>query len=65
MTKYFDLLIKRLYENYAKPINSVNWYNFTTFDIIGDLTFGEPFGCLENSKMHVGAVSKGIDPFAY
>ena len=25
----------------------VNWLNFTTFDIIGDLAFGEPFGCLE------------------
>ncbi|KAB8205974.1 cytochrome P450 [Aspergillus parasiticus] len=24
-----------------------DWYNFTTFDIIGDLAFGEPFGCLE------------------
>jgi hypothetical protein len=26
--------------------------NFTTFDIIGDLAFGEPFGCLKNEKFH-------------
>lgn len=26
------------------------WYNFTTFDIIGDLAFGEPFGMLENAR---------------
>ena len=26
----------------------VQWVNFVTFDIIGDLAFGEPFGCLEN-----------------
>ncbi|KAL1854027.1 hypothetical protein VTK73DRAFT_8826 [Phialemonium thermophilum] len=28
------------------------WYNWTTFDIIGDLAFGEPFGCLENATYH-------------
>jgi cytochrome P450 len=28
-------------------INIVDWYNFTTFDVIGDLCFAEPFGCLD------------------
>jgi cytochrome P450 len=32
------------------PINIVDWYNFTTFDIIGDLCFAEPFGCLDEGK---------------
>lgn len=27
-------------------------YNYTTFDIIGDLAFGEAFGCLEQSQYH-------------
>ncbi|KAF6839218.1 cytochrome p450 [Colletotrichum plurivorum] len=35
-----------------EPIDIAAWYNFTTFDIIGDLAFGEPFGCLENSDWH-------------
>jgi hypothetical protein len=26
--------------------------SFATFDIIGDLAFGEPFGCLETSQYH-------------
>jgi cytochrome P450 len=26
--------------------------NFTTFDIIGDLVFNEPFGCLKDEKFH-------------
>ncbi|KAE8337772.1 hypothetical protein BDV24DRAFT_154053 [Aspergillus arachidicola] len=26
------------------------WYNYTTFDIIGDLSFGESFGCLKGSN---------------
>ncbi|KUI53331.1 Isotrichodermin C-15 hydroxylase [Cytospora mali] len=27
-----------------------NWFTFTTFDLIGDLAFGEPFGCLEKGE---------------
>jgi cytochrome P450 len=30
-----------------KKLNLCDWFNFTTFDIIGDLAFGEPFGCLD------------------
>lgn len=32
-------------------VDMTRWYNFTTFDLIGDPAFGEPFGCLE-SKYH-------------
>lgn len=53
---YVDLLIQRLQETAAdhggKPVDMVSWYNFTTFDIIGDLAFGEPFGCLKTSTYH-------------
>ncbi|KAJ5726555.1 cytochrome P450 monooxygenase [Penicillium malachiteum] len=51
---YIDLLIQRLHENCAngKALNLTAWYNWTTFDIIGDLAFGEPFGCLQNLKDH-------------
>ncbi|KAJ5804831.1 hypothetical protein N7474_010697 [Penicillium riverlandense] len=52
---YMDLLIQRLHE-LSTPgstvVDMTNWYNYTTFDIIGDLAFGESFGCLENSKYH-------------
>lgn len=52
---YVDLLIRRLRENCAggaAKLDMVKWYNYTTFDIIGDLAFGESFGCLENSQYH-------------
>lgn len=55
ITKYVDLLMRRLRENVttgAQAIDMVAWYNFTTFDIIGDLAFGEPFDCLKNSEYH-------------
>lgn len=31
-------------------INIVDWYHWATFDIIGDLAFGEPFNCLQDAK---------------
>lgn len=50
--KYVDILLERLHKGakLGKPIVLSDWYNFTTFDIIGDLAFGEPFGCLEGSN---------------
>ena len=48
---YVDLLINKLHAQ-SSPINMVSWYNWTTFDIIGDLSFGSPFGCLEGGVYH-------------
>ncbi|KAK0624940.1 cytochrome P450 [Bombardia bombarda] len=52
---YIDMLIKRLYENCGageKKVDLAAWYNYTTFDVIGDLAFGESFGCLQSSGYH-------------
>ncbi|KAH8200960.1 hypothetical protein TruAng_004898 [Truncatella angustata] len=52
---YVDLLIKRLHENSAggkMPVNLREWYNWATFDIIGDLGFGSSFGCLADANYH-------------
>ncbi|KAF1990082.1 cytochrome P450 [Aulographum hederae CBS 113979] len=52
LQKYVNLFVKRLRDHAreGKPVNLVSWFNFTTFDIIGDLSFGEPFGCLEEGE---------------
>ena len=54
---YIDLLIQRLKAQIQGPtggqVDLVRWYNFTTFDIIGDLALGQPFGSLESGKYHV------------
>lgn len=34
----------------SKGFNIIDWFNFTTFNNIGDLTFGEPFGCLDDGR---------------
>ncbi|KAL5353083.1 hypothetical protein ACLOAV_001113 [Pseudogymnoascus australis] len=50
---YVDLLIQRLHEHASDgPLDMVAWYNWTTFDLIGDLAFGESFGCLETCTYH-------------
>ncbi|KAJ5168470.1 Cytochrome monooxygenase lcsI [Penicillium canariense] len=52
---YVDLLVDRLKGEIAasrETVDMTRWYNFTTFDIIGDLAFGEPFDCLRESQYH-------------
>ncbi|KAK7997312.1 hypothetical protein PG989_005352 [Apiospora arundinis] len=54
---YVDLLVQRLREHGGAgdgtaALNMREWLNWTTFDIIGDLGFGSPFGCLESSDYH-------------
>ncbi|KAL4977328.1 cytochrome P450 [Aspergillus desertorum] len=58
---YVDLLIQKLRELAAAAgggargsakVDLVEWYNFTTFDIIGDLAIGQSFNCLASSTYH-------------
>ncbi|KAJ4286680.1 Sir2 histone deacetylase Hst2 [Kalmusia sp. IMI 367209] len=51
--KYVDQLIenmRRAVDVEAVPLDLEKIYNFATFDIMGDLTFGEPLGLLQQSK---------------
>jgi cytochrome P450 len=52
--RYVDQFIDNMRRMAEKDeaFNLVNWLNFTTFDIIGDLAFGEPFGCLDMGRFH-------------
>ncbi|OLN96686.1 Isotrichodermin C-15 hydroxylase 4 [Colletotrichum chlorophyti] len=56
ITGYVKLLIHQLHGQASSSDSSVvdmnSWYNFTTFDIIGDLAFGEPFYCLRDAQWH-------------
>lgn len=66
---YIDKLFEKLEETSVKgeKIDAVAWYNYTTFDIIGDLAFGEPFGCLQESTYHpwVDLIFKSIKGIAF
>lgn len=52
---YIDKLIEKLREGCLKNTGSQNMvqlFNFTTFDVMGDLTFGESLGMLDDSSYH-------------
>ncbi|KAI8937337.1 hypothetical protein NX059_006543 [Plenodomus lindquistii] len=52
--KYTDLLVSKLREELTadseRKVDMVRMYNFTTFDVMGDITFGEPLHMLENAE---------------
>ncbi|KAH7007774.1 cytochrome P450 ClCP1 [Ilyonectria destructans] len=51
---YIDALIKGLKDKASKGevVDVCAWLNWTTFDIMGELSFGEPFDCLKNQEFH-------------
>lgn len=51
---YVDELIEVLRTAAAegRAVDTVNYMNFTTFDIIGDLSLGQPFGGLKTLSFH-------------
>ncbi|CAO2647926.1 Nn.00g088480.m01.CDS01 [Neocucurbitaria sp. VM-36] len=52
--RYADQLVSKLREgittNPDRKWDMVRMYNFTTFDVMGDLTFGEPLHMLDNAE---------------
>lgn len=54
LQKYVDLLIAsvRVRARARESIDISDWLNFTTFDIIGDLSYGESFNCLQSATYH-------------
>ncbi|KAE9370978.1 cytochrome P450 monooxygenase-like protein [Stipitochalara longipes BDJ] len=66
MNSYFDLLIQKLNEKIDGPadgkVNIVRWFNFTTFDLIGDLCFDEDFDALKNEEYNfwIANIFKGV-----
>ncbi|KAL6173163.1 hypothetical protein ACJQWK_00726 [Exserohilum turcicum] len=55
INSYVTLLIQKLRKRAVEntPVDLVQWLNFTTFDITGDLTFAESFGALDQETYNV------------
>ncbi|TVY82835.1 Versicolorin B desaturase [Lachnellula suecica] len=56
-----DMLVSQLLKLASTPddgrgtgarVNMTDWLNFFTMDVIADLAFGEPFGCLKEGEYH-------------
>ena len=53
---HVDTLMRSLHEQvrgqYSGKVDVCKWYNWMSFDIIGDLAFGQSFDCLETQRYH-------------
>ncbi|POS82520.1 hypothetical protein EPUL_005833, partial [Erysiphe pulchra] len=53
ITDFINQLISQLYVRANSSLNVVDlvqWYTFTTFDILGELAFGKSFNCLKSGS---------------
>ncbi|KPM40784.1 hypothetical protein AK830_g5798 [Neonectria ditissima] len=59
LLRHVDLLVQCLAQRaeLGTPVNLADWFNFTTFDIIGDLTLSESFDCPESKHYHPWVLS--------
>lgn len=52
VTEIVDLFIDRIGKKGQDGIDFVVWFNLATFDIIGNLAFGQSFGGVESGTEH-------------
>lgn len=52
MTGYTDTLIEQLRSFSGQPLNASKWFNYYSFDVMGDLAYGESFDMLKNGESH-------------
>ena len=50
--KLIGALRKEVDSSSRGRVDLVKWFNWTTFDIVGDFSFGESFNCIENRNNH-------------
>lgn len=48
-------------------MNVSKWFNFYSFDVMGDLGFGQPFDMLKSGKSHwaINLLNEGMDPVGF
>ncbi|KAK1613515.1 benzoate 4-monooxygenase cytochrome P450 [Colletotrichum phormii] len=49
---YTNQLLANIDKNKGRPFNISDWFNFYSFDVMGDLAFGKSFGMLKEGIKH-------------
>jgi len=52
VTSYTAQLLDKIASSEGKPINATDWFNFYSFDLMGDLGWSKSFGMLRNGVKH-------------
>lgn len=65
--KFNDMLLQKLENASGQPVNATKWFSLYSFDVMGDLGFGEPFDMLESGEEHwaIALLSAGMDPMGF
>ncbi|KIV92758.1 hypothetical protein PV10_04027 [Exophiala mesophila] len=49
---YTDSLVKQVEAHSGQPLDVSRWFNYYSFDVMGDLAYGKSFSMLETGKSH-------------
>ncbi|KAF6839318.1 cytochrome p450 [Colletotrichum musicola] len=52
VANYTDQLLAQIEAHRGRPFNAADWFNFYSFDVMGDLAFGKTFGMLGEGVKH-------------
>ena len=52
VTGYADELLRQLSSFSGKPVNVSKWFNYYSWDVMGELSFGRSFNALKNAESH-------------
>lgn len=60
-------LIRQLGAFGGGAVDASKWFNYFSYDVMGDLAFGKSFGMLERGEEHfaVNLLNEGMQPFAF
>jgi Cytochrome P450 len=64
---YDDQLLSRIDASCSSPMNVSKWFNYYSFDVMGDLAFGKPFDMLKNDREHwaIALMNTGLEALAF
>lgn len=52
MTAYTEQLLERIAKSEGTVLDMAKWFNFYSFDVMGDLAFGKPFDMIKDGIVH-------------
>ncbi|KAI1066538.1 hypothetical protein LB506_008109 [Fusarium annulatum] len=67
LNQYADKFISKLCQRAGTDVDMVAWFNYVTFDVMGHLSLGQPFGCIDTGHYHpwITLILSSLKPFSF